>query len=156
MTYVLLKAVHVISVVIFLGNIITGIFWMAWAVRTKKLPIIHHAMHGIIVADRYFTIPGVMGIIITGILNALYAGLPLIGTGWIFYSIIMFSISGVIFGVRLAPLQKAIHRFTAPENEAQFEWSGFNRLYHSWDIWGAIAIITPLIALVLMVLKWPA
>ena len=54
------KLIHVLAVIIFLGNIITGLFWMRIAVKTKDLRIIHHTMNGIIMADRYFTIPGVI------------------------------------------------------------------------------------------------
>ena len=49
------KLISLLAVIIFLGNIITGLFWMRIAVKTKDVRIIHHTMNGIIMADRYFT-----------------------------------------------------------------------------------------------------
>ena len=60
MDYSYLKLIHVFSVMIFLGNIITGLFWMRIAVKTKDLKIITFTMKGIRDGDRYFTIPGVL------------------------------------------------------------------------------------------------
>lgn len=154
MDYTYYKILHILAVVIFLGNIITGLFWMRWAVRTKDLRIMHHAMGGIILSDKWFTIPGVFGIILFGVLGALKAGYPIFGTGWILWSIILFSLSGLSFGIFVAPLQKKIHALTA--QDAAFDWAAFQRLYKAWDIWGAFALLTPLGALVMMVLKWPA
>jgi uncharacterized membrane protein len=56
MGYALFKLIHLLAVVIFLGNIITGLFWMHIAVKTRDLKIIHFTMKGIGEADRYFTI----------------------------------------------------------------------------------------------------
>jgi uncharacterized membrane protein len=149
------KALHVFAVVIFLGNIVTGLFWMRWAVKTKDVKIMHHAMGGIIVSDRWFTIPGVLSIILFGFLGAIKAGYPIFGTGWILWSIILFSLSGIAFGIFVAPLQKKIHAMTAGNGE-NFDWNAFGRLYKSWDLWGLFALLTPLGAFVMMVLKVPA
>ena len=66
------KLIHLLAVIIFLGNIITGLFWMRIAVKTKDLRIIHDTMNGIIIADRYFTIPGVIVITVGGFMAAIY------------------------------------------------------------------------------------
>ncbi len=156
MDYSYLKLVHLVAVIIFLGNIITGLFWMSFAVKTKDLKIINHTMKGIIKADRYFTIPGVGVITAGGFLAAIHAGLPILRTGWIFWSIVMFSLSGLAFAIKLAPLQKKIYNLTSgKETSTDFNWVQFNKAYLAWDIWGAIALITPLAAFVMMVLKIP-
>lgn len=152
MSYLLLKLVHVLAVVLFLGNIITGVFWMMFAVRTKDVRIISHTMRGIIRADLIFTIPGVIVLAAAGIYAAIDAHLPLLGTGWILWSIIMFSISGVAFSF-LGPLQKKIYQYTLRED---FNWKEFNRLNARWSVIGTIATIAPLIAMVMMVLKIPS
>jgi uncharacterized membrane protein len=157
MDYTYFKLIHLIAVVIFLGNIITGLFWMRLAVRTKDLKIISHTMNGIIVSDRWFTIPAVLVILVGGIASAMYANLPLLRTGWIFWSIVMFSISGIAFGIKVAPLQKKIFKLTsAVENPAAFDWQNFMKVYYSWDTWGLVALLTPVAAFVMMVLKVPA
>ena len=156
MEYSYLKLIHLIAVMLFLGNIITGLFWMHIAVKTKDLKIINFTMKGIIKADRYFTIPGVIIITAGGFLAAIYGHFPILKTGWILWSIIMFSISGLAFSFKLAPLQKKIYNLTLnKETSTDFDWSNFNKVYFEWDIWGFIALITPLAAFVMMTLKIP-
>lgn len=141
---------------IFLGNIVTGLFWMRIAVKTKDLQIINFTMKGIIQADRYFTIPGVIVITVGGFLAAIYGHYPILRTGWILWSIIMFSISGLAFAFQVAPLQKKIYNLTIEQAQtADFDWKDFKSVYVKWDIWGLIALLTPLAAFVMMVLKLP-
>lgn len=154
-TYLLFKSVHILAVVIFLGNIITGLFWMIHAHRTRNVGFIHHTMKGIILADRYFTVPGVLIILIGGIVSAIQGGYPILGTGWIFWSIVMFSISGIAFGWKVAPLQQKIHKISDGVDEQHFDWVAYHRLLKGWELWGLMAMVTPLIAMVMMVTKWP-
>jgi uncharacterized membrane protein len=156
MNYTYLKLIHLLAVTIFLGNIIIGLFWMRIAVKTRDLRIINFTIKGIITADRYFTIPGVIIITTFGILAAVYGHFPLLRTGWIFWSIILFSISGLAFGFKVAPLQKIILNLTLNnENTVDFDWHYFQNKYFEWEIWGLIALITPLAAFVMMTLKIP-
>ena len=154
-TYALLKLVHVFAVIIFLGNIITGLYWMKRADKTNNLSIISFTMKGIIGSDRLFTIPGVIIITIGGFSAAMHGGIPLLKTGWIFWSLILFTLSGLVFSWRLAPLQKKIYQLTRKENADNFN----NTLYHSylkqWENWGLVALLTPVAALVMMVMKIP-
>jgi len=78
--YLIVKLLHVGSVVLFLGNIITGLFWHAHAVRTRNPVLISHAIGGIIRTDRLFTVPGVLAIIFTGVGLALLGGYPIFRT----------------------------------------------------------------------------
>lgn len=156
MEYYIYKTIHVAAVILFLGNITTGLFWMHIAVKTRDLTIITHTMKGIITADRYFTTPSVIIITLSGIMTAMIGHYPMHSTGWILWPITLFIISGAAFGMKVAPLQRKIHAFASSgaTNET-FDWKHFDRLYRSWDIWGAIALVTPLTAAVMMVLKIP-
>lgn len=151
--YQVLILFHVLAVILFLGNIITGLFWKMHADRTRDARIMGHTMDGIIRSDRWFTIPGVLFILIFGTWAAIRIGLPLLGTGWIFWSLILFAASGIVFGWRIAPLQRQILALTRTE---PFDWIQYKSKSLQWEIWGAFATITPLIAVALMVLKRPA
>src|SRR6266540_4474382 len=133
-TYQLLKLVHVAAVIIFLGNIITGLFWKTHADRTKDVRFIAHTMDGIIRADRWFTIPGVIVITVAGILAAIQGGLPILRTGWILWSLIAFSASGIAFAWRVAPLQKAIVALT--RTGELFDWTLYRSKSLQWELWG--------------------
>jgi len=153
--YILLKLLHILAVVLFMGNIYTGLFWMNQANKTKSMEMIHHTMKTVILSDKYFTIPGVVIITAGGIAAAVFGNLPMFRTGWIFYSLVLFTLSGVAFMWKVAPLQKAIVNFTAIEHKEKFNWDEYNHLLHQWDRWGLFALLTPLAALVMMVLKVP-
>ena len=155
MSYALLKLLHVAGVIIFLGNIITGHFWMHMAMKSKDFKIIRHSINGVMRSDRVFTMPAVFVIIAGGILAAIYGSIPLLRTGWILWSIALFALSGVIFSTRLSVvLRKMLEVTSHPNNEQQ--WNSIEHLYKQWNIWAVIAIMMPFIALIMMVLKIPA
>lgn len=149
--YHLWKLIHVFAVIIFLGNVITGLFWKIHADGTKNAAIIAHTMRGLIRADRWFTVPGVVVITAAGILGAIQGGLPLLRTGWILWSIVAFSLSGIAFGWKVAPLQKQLLAMT--ENAGGFDWKVYRSKSLQWELWGLFATVTPMIAVVLMIFK---
>ena len=151
--YLALKAVHVLGVVLFLGNIATGVFWKSHADRTRDPRLIAHALDGIIRSDRLFTVPGVFIILAGGIGAAIAGDLALLGTGWIFWSIVLFSISGVAFMARVAPLQRSMLEIARGGGAGSMDWMRYERLSRSWALWGAIALLAPIVALFFMVLK---
>lgn len=156
MEYSHLKLIHLLAVTLFLGNTITGAFWMRIAVKTKDLKIIAHTMKGVITSDRYFTIPGVIIITAGGFMAAISGHYPILKTGWIFWSIVTFSASGIAFSFKVAPLQKKIHNLIlGKETFTDLDWINFNKIRLAWDIWGLIAVLTSLAAFVMMTLKIP-
>src|SRR5882762_410692 len=104
--YLGLKLLHVLAVVLFLGNITTGIFRKANADRTRNPLVIANMLEGIIQADRLFTMPPIIFILIGGFGAAIGGHFPILGTGWIFWSIVLFTISGFAFGMHVAPSQR--------------------------------------------------
>lgn len=152
--YQLLKLIHLLAVILFLGNIITGLFWKAHADRTRDVRFIAHTISGIIRSDRWFTIPGVVVITVAGFLAAIQAGLPILRTGWILWSVIAFSLSGIAFAWRVAPLQKQLLSLTSAT--APLDWTVYRAKSIQWELWGLFATVLPLIAVVLMVIKKPA
>lgn len=68
MYYLFLKSLHVLSVVLFIGNIVTGVFWKVHADIAGDLRSRAQALAGIIASDRVFTMPGVL-LIIAGTWN---------------------------------------------------------------------------------------
>jgi uncharacterized membrane protein len=153
MLYLVLKALHVVSVVVFLGNIITGVFWKAHADALGDLRARAQALDGIIRSDRWFTVPGVLLIIATGVAMAYVGGLSIFGTPWILWSLVLFGVSGLAFGVGVGPLQKKLLANTRAGISGQWNESEYRALSRGWQVWGVIATAAPLIALVLMVLK---
>ena len=133
--YLIWKLIHVTAVILFLGNIITGLFWKAHADRSRDVRFIAHTMEGIIRADRWFTIPGVVLITAAGFFAAIQARIPILGTGWILWSIILFSISGIAFAVKVAPLQTQILAMARGAGDSPLDWARYRSLSLQWEIW---------------------
>jgi uncharacterized membrane protein len=151
------KLLHILAATAFLGNIFTGLFWMQQAHKSGNLLLINHTVKTVILSDRLFTIPGVVIILAGGVGAAMQLQLSLLNTGWIFWAIVLFSLSGIVFGWKLVPLQKKIFRMTQGKpSVSSFDWNEYKKLFNTWEVWGLVALITPFLALVLMVLKWPA
>ena len=153
MAYLLLKSLHVISVVLFLGNIITGIFWKVHADLSGDLRARAQALDGIIKSDRVFTVPGVLLIVATGVAMALVGNLPILGTPWILWSLVLFGVAGAAFGAKVGPLQKKLLSNVRAGLAGNWNDHHYQALSRSWQIWGIVATAAPLLALFLMVLK---
>ena len=152
--YLWLKLLHVLAVVMFLGNIVTGVFWHKHALRTRDPKLLAHAMDGVRRSDRLFTMPGVFLILASGIWAAIQGGFPMLRTPWILWTIVLFAISGIAFGTRVAPLQKQLHALAeAGSKGGAFDLAAYEKLSRQWDFWGAVATLTPAAGVALMVLK---
>jgi uncharacterized membrane protein len=152
--YIILKVLHVAAVVIFLGNLVTGILWKIHADQTKDPVIIRHTVAGLIRADRWFTIPGVLLILIGGFGGAAVGGLPLLGTPWILWGIVLFTVSGVAYMARVVPLQRKMLQVARSGVESgTFDWNRYRALSRGWNVWGTIALVTPVLAMIVMIAK---
>jgi len=152
--YLALKLLHVSAVVMFLGNIITGLFWHAHAARTRDPRLLHHAMDGILRSDRWFTNPAAATIAVSGVLMALNAHLPILRTRWIAIGLGLFILSGLVFATRVTPLQKQLRTLARAGLETgTFDHPRYEALARRWEVWGGIALLLPLAALAVMVLK---
>ncbi len=152
--YLLLKLLHIAAVIMFIGNISTGLFWHRHAARTRDPRLLAHTVEGIILSDRLFTIPAVIIIVITGVLAAIQGHLPLLRTGWIAWPILLFTLSGLVFMFSVVPLQRQLRDIArAGAASGAFDYAQYHARALRWEYWGAVALITPLAALVLMVLK---
>lgn len=150
--YLVLKVVHVLGVIAFLGNITTGLFWHSHAWRTRDPKLLAHTMAGIIRSDRLFTTPGVLVILVAGIATAIVGRIPMLSTGWILWTIVLFVAAGAIFGMRIAPLQRKLLAL-ASEARGAFDEAQYAHLAAQWRRWGGFAVLLPLIGVALMVLK---
>lgn len=108
MVYLILVLIHVIAAIIFLGNITIAPFWKSHAEKTQDRLKVLNTWEGIAKADKLLTMPTVTILLIFGIGAALHGGFNLISTGWIFWSIILYAISGFAFMIKVVPIQKKL------------------------------------------------
>jgi uncharacterized membrane protein len=144
---------HIFGAILFMGNIIVTAMWMAQARRTQNAHVLHFASQSVMRADTIFTIPGILLILIPGLLTVgPWGGIP--GASWAELGLAFFLLSGLIWLVMLLRLQKRMVRLSgqAVESNAALDES-FHRTLGQWMMWGGIATLLPLASLYLMVYK---
>ena len=160
--YLAMQFVHILSVIVFLGNIILAVFWKAHADRTRDPRLMAHALAGIIRSDRFFTMPGVTLLVVTGFGAAGIGKMSVFGTGWLFWSLVLVVISAVAYMAGVSPAQKkmaALAQIAAAAGAGpsagpgEFDRERYDALTRSWNLWGTIALLAPLVAAALMVFK---
>lgn len=152
-TYLLLKTIHVVGAVIFLGNIIVTGWWKNMADRTRDPKVIAFAQRQVTLTDFIFTAGGVVLMLGGGLGNAyLYYGGP-IALNWVAWGFALFTISGLIWLAILIPVQarqaRMARAFAAGADIPAAYW----RLCRWWNIWGTLATALPLAAVYWMVYK---
>jgi uncharacterized membrane protein len=153
MSYLIWKFLHVASVIVFVGNITTGVFWGAYANKSRDFGVIASTFEGIVRSDRVLTMPGVIGIVVSGVVAAIVGGLPILGTGWILWGIALFALAGFVFGSRVAPLQRQIVALARSADSGETSRQAYEQLYRSWVRWGWVALLAPAAAVIIMVVK---
>lgn len=154
MIYRLYIFLHLVGVVVFFGGFAASLFMKARAERTRNPEILSYTFSLINFNDKWFTPPSILFILVGGFGAALMAGLPVVGTGWIFWSLVLFGVSGLIFVFKALPLQHRIERMTGGgASSAAFDWTSYQKLSRSWTKWAAAAFLIVTSAFVLMVFK---
>jgi uncharacterized membrane protein len=145
------RMMHLLGTVLFLGNIIVTAAWASLARRNRDPEVVRFCVRGIVLTDAIFTLPGVMLLFINGgIIGTQWfkAGAP-----WIIVSVILFTITGVVWGAVLVPVQKRLLRLVdamPPRGPIPAE---YDALFARWFRWGGIATLLPLVTFVLMVTR---
>jgi len=152
MSYLIFKVIHVFAVVLFLGNIIISVLWKSHGDRSGDPKIIAHTMRGIIRADRFFTMPAAAFLILAGF-GAMGTGYIPFETGWIMWGLVLIIISGAAFMAKVVPAQKKLLKISETD---PFNQQLYDSISKEWNLWGSIATIAPIVAVILMVLKIPA
>jgi uncharacterized membrane protein len=154
MTYDIFVFVHLVGVVLFFAGFSASLFLRVRAERARDPKIIAYSFSLINFNDKWFTPPAVVLIVAGGFGAALVAGIPVVGTGWILWSLVLFGVSGLIFLFRALPLQKRIERLAAQDSDlGEFDWAGYRALSSVWSRWATTAFLAVVVAFVLMVFK---
>ena len=142
--------IHIIAAIILLGNIITAAFWKIRAEFSKDPSHINRAVRNVMFADYVFTLPGILLLLITGFALAMKSNYPLQELNWLTASLVLFIVTGMIWGFILVPLQRKMIRYS---NNDELQKAEYTRVSRTWDIIGTIAVMIPLVILYLMVTK---
>lgn len=147
-----LKSLHLLSAVLFLGNIIVTAVWKELADRTRDPSIVASAQRLVTITDFAFTAPGAALLLVTGLAMApAFGGLP--GTPWLSTGMGLLIASGVIWALVLIPVQamqaRLARRFAKDGEIPARYW----KLARVWTVFGLLATLLPLANLYVMVFK---
>jgi uncharacterized membrane protein len=149
----LLKALHVLGVVLMLGNVIVTGFWNFKAVRTRDARVIAFAQREVIAADYGLTFGGGALLSVSGFLLAQAYGLNPWTTPWIVGGFGLLGLSTLLWLIVLVPCQSRMARLShAARDDAPLP-PAFYRAFWCWNVVGWFATLLLVAALALMVLK---
>jgi uncharacterized membrane protein len=149
----ILLALHILSAVIFVGNIITAAFWKVRADRSGNLETMALTTRAVLTADWAFTGPGILVLFGTGLAMVGLTGWERFQELWLGLSFILLIVTGLIWIVVLVPLQRRMARLARDGAANGTLDQAYHRASRMWAIFGGIATLLPVVILFLMVLK---
>lgn len=153
MMYSVLKFIHVLGVVLLIGNVTITAFWKVLADRTSNPSIVSHAQRAVIVADWLFTLPAISLILIGGYGMVLQARLDPFGSAWLIWGQVLFLLSGCIWLGILVPAQIRQARVARSFKDGVALPESYWRDGRVWLLWGIIATVPLVAAIYVMIAK---
>ncbi len=148
----MIRLVHILGAVMFLGGIMASIIWMVLATRTKKPEVIKFAINSVTVVDMIFSNPGAFLLIPTGFLLA-GSFKQIIDTSWLALSLTLVNLAGVVYLAFCLRYQLKLARMANGMEEGLNFSSEFTDMLNKWFLWAIIATVLIVIPLFLMVFK---
>jgi uncharacterized membrane protein len=151
--YPYIKLLHIFGGILFLGNIVVTAVWKTLADRTSNPQVIAYAQRLVNKTDGFFTAPGALLVLVTGVTMAMIGGPALYHTPWVMWGAGLFSLAGVVWLAVLVPVQRKQARladgFANGGNIPDAYW----RLARRWAVFGSIATVLAVMTLWAMVVR---
>ena len=152
-SYIWLKSLHLLGVVLFLGNIIVTGWWKVMADRTRNPAVIAFAQRQVTLTDWVFTGGGILLVLIGGPGNVWLHGIDYLQIRWLTWGMWLFVASGAIWVLVLLPVQIAQARMAKQFAEGGAIPQRYWQLGRIWAVFGTLATLLPLMNLYWMVFK---
>jgi uncharacterized membrane protein len=151
-TYLALKSLHILGVVLFVGNIIVTGWWKVQADRTRNPAIVAFAQRQVTLTDWIFTFGGSTLVVVGAYANVYLHDLPL-AAPWLVWGQAMFFLSGLLWVAILIPLQIRLARLARGFAGGGAIPDEYWRLNRVWLWVGILATVLPAANLYFMVFK---
>jgi uncharacterized membrane protein len=145
-------ALHVLGVVLFVGNLIVTAVWKTIADQTRTPSVIAYAQRLVTITDFAFTATGAALITVSGFVLADDWG-GVAGPSWITVGLSLFAAAGVIWLAVLIPIQIQQARLTRQFASAQTIPDRYWQLARRWYVFGSVATLLPVANVFVMALK---
>ena len=152
MSFLALKYLHILSMVLLFGTGLGSAFYKWMADRSRNLEHIAITNRNVVLADWIFTTPTVIFQPLSGIWLAYLMGLPL-STNWILISLVLYAIAGACW-VPVVWLQIRMRQLAdaALENKTSLN-DDYWRYAKLWFWLGVPAFVSMMLVVLLMVFK---
>lgn len=151
-TYLALKSLHILGVVLFVGNIVVTGWWKVMADRTRHPAIVAFAQRQVTLTDWIFTFGGSSLVVVGAYANVYLHDLPL-DAPWLVWGQAMFFLSGLLWVAILIPLQIRLARLARGFAGGGAIPDEYWRLNRVWLWVGILATVLPAANLYFMVFK---
>ena len=148
-----LLALHILAAVVFVGNIITAAFWKVRADRSGNLETIALTTRSLLQADYFFTAPGIVVLLVTGIWMVGLSDWARFQEPWLGSSFVLLILTGIIWLAVLLPQQRRMVRLSREGADAGALSPEYRKASRLWAMFGGIATLLPVLILFLMVFK---
>lgn len=153
MTYSLFKIIHILGVVLLVGNVTITFIWKFHADTTRDPVVLAFAQRIVTWTDWVFTAGGAALVMIGGYGMTAVARIDPVGTGWLLWSQIWFYAIGLIWLLVLVPLQilqsRQARKFAVTGTIPESYW----QLCGYWNLVGIGSTVPFLYVLYLMIAK---
>lgn len=151
--YEALKALHLLGVILLVGNVTVSAVWKVFADRTGNGKLARFAQQMITLTDWTITLAGILLITGAGYGMAHIRQMPLFDPNWLLLGQILFAISGSIWLVILIPAQIRLARQAKSLGDNEDLPSAFRRDSRLWLFWGVLATVPLIAAIYVMIAK---
>jgi uncharacterized membrane protein len=151
-TYLALKSLHLLGVVLFVGNIVVTGWWKVMADRTRHPAIVAFAQRQVTMTDWLFTFGGSTLVVVGAYANVYLHDLPL-DAPWLVWGQALFFLSGLLWVAILIPLQIRLARLARGFAGGGAIPDEYWRLNRVWLWVGILATVLPAANLYFMVFK---
>jgi uncharacterized membrane protein len=150
--YAFFKTLHILGLVLMLGNVTVTALWKVFADRTCKPQIMAFSQWLVTVTDFSFTLSGGFLMVVGGYGAAYVGGLP-ITTSWLLVGQLMMGMAGAVWVGILVPIQirqAAWARDFAITGDVP---AGYRKASSTWLVWGLLSTVPLGIGMWVMVAK---
>jgi uncharacterized membrane protein len=150
--HLLLKSLHVLGVVMFVGNIFATAMWKVRADKTRDAKVMAFAQMLVTRTDFIFTGVGAVLVLVTGVLMLdSYEG-PM-SVWWIRRGLEFFGLSAVVWGAVLVPIQVKQAKMAKVFAESGDVPDEYYKLGKRWIMIGGMATLLLIANVIIMVYK---
>lgn len=148
-----MKFVHVLGVVLLVGNVTVTAVWKVFADRSNNPVIVAFAQRLVTVTDFSLTALGILLILVGGFGAAAAIGVSPVTTTWVIIGEVLFGVSGMIWLLILIPLQIRQARMARAFAADRVIPAAYREAASRWLVWGIVATLPLLMGIWVMIAK---